>query len=547
MTKGIKLLCHKNPRKSHTSTTCVNMMSNLNSPLTPASATPSSPLSTIASRSPTPPLACFTKKAQKCFNRARTSTKKLKVSGSRETNTEYLDIISLNQSNNEEHHREQDPKLNKLLEVLRTKRKIVVFAGAGISVSAGIPDFRSSKGLFKTLCTDHKLKASGKQLFDADVYRSNDATSSFHAMVRELSKQTKNANPTPFHNMLATLAEEGRLMRLYTQNVDGIDVRIQPLATNVPLNVKGPWPKAIQLHGGLGKMVCSKCGFLADFDATLFEGPVAPPCTECEEKEGVREAAGLRSHGVGRLRPRILLYNEHNPDEDAIGAVSFADITKGPDAVIVVGTSLQVPGIRRLAKEMCLRTRDRKNGFTAWINRDPEPSGCDVRDCWDMVVRADCDDIARIVGLPNWDDKDCGNYSIVENKAKLRPSKSCHVLVEPKAELQSRKGILTPTGTPRKPLDLRSVANPSDPPGSRPRKLELGNTTTSLKEKVPAKKPRRKPLPSQPTKKITSKFSASKFLTTSRQPSKKRKLNNVSHPDNPSCTSKPHAKQLQPT
>ncbi|EPQ62703.1 BgtA-21270 [Blumeria graminis f. sp. tritici] len=537
------------------------MMSNFDSPLTPASATPSSPLSTIDSRSPTPPLACdsvppqyrpsktkiLPKKRKNGPNEQEPAQKKLKVSGSRETSTEYLDIISLNQSNDEEHHREQDPKLNKLLEVLRTKRKIVVFAGAGISVSAGIPDFRSSKGLFKTLCTDHKLKASGKQLFDADVYRSNDATSSFHAMVRELSKQTKNANPTPFHNMLATLAEEGRLMRLYTQNVDGIDVRIQPLATNVPLNVKGPWPKAIQLHGGLGKMVCSKCGYLADFDASLFEGPIAPPCTECEEKEGVREAAGLRSHGVGRLRPRILLYNEHNPDEDAIGAVSFADITKGPDAVIVVGTSLQVPGIRRLAKEMCLRTRDRKNGFTAWINRDPEPSGCDIRDCWDMVVRADCDDIARIVGLPNWDDKDCGNYSIVENKAKLRPSNSCHVLVESKAQLRSRKGILTPTGTPRKPLDLRSVASPPDLPGSRQQRLELGNTTASSKEKVPAKKPRRKPLPSQPTKKITSKFSASKFLTTNRQPSKKRKLNTASNLDNPSRTLKPHAKQLKPT
>ncbi|KAI6246050.1 NAD-dependent protein deacetylase hst4 [Erysiphe necator] len=489
----------------------------LPSPLSSVDSRSQSPESKICYNIPTEFLSNFQKISEKRIFKNESKdcappAKRQKITKLRNMKTEYLDLVSLNQSNDEVYHKMQDPKLKKLLEIFRTKRKIVVFAGAGISVSAGIPDFRSSTGLFKTLRGDFKLKTSGKQLFDADVYRSNDATSSFHAMVRELSRKTKNVKPTPFHDMLATLAEEGRLLRLYTQNVDGIDVRIQPLATNVPLNVKGPWPKAIQLHGGLGKMVCSKCSHLADFDASLFEGPTAPPCSQCEEHEGVRKAAGLRSHGVGRLRPRILLYNEHNPDEDAIGAVSFADINKGPDAVIVVGTSLQVPGIRRLAREMCLKTRGRKNGFTAWINHDPEPSGADVKDCWDMVVRADCDDIARIVGLPKWDDKDCGEYTVFENRSAPLVKNQCHVVVHSKPENLMRQK--TPTiSDPPKIQAVEPEATMRSNGLNLKQSIIKFSSHPIMSEEIKNKKPGRKPLPSRPIKstpKISSNFHVTK-------------------------------------
>lgn len=46
-----------------------------------------------------------------------------------------------------------------LREILTTSRKIVVVAGAGISVAAGIPDFRGSKGMFAQM----KAKGRGKQ------------------------------------------------------------------------------------------------------------------------------------------------------------------------------------------------------------------------------------------------------------------------------------------------------------------------------------------------------------------------------------------------
>jgi len=281
-----------------------------------------------------------------------------------------------------------------------------------------VPDFRSSTGLFKSLKAEHKLKGSGKDLFDASVYRDETSTSSFHTMVSSMSRMTKDAKPTAFHHMLATLAQEGRLMRLYSQNVDGIDTSLEPLGTRIPLtkDENGKWPRTIQLHGGLDKMVCSKCQSLSDFDADLFDGPLAPLCPNCETLDDIRtNFQGKRSHGVGRMRPRMVLYNEHNPDSEAIGKVSREDMKRRPDAVIVVGTTLKVPGIQLIAKEMCKIVRDRRDGMAVWINNDPPPSGNQFADCWDIVVEGTADEVATRAALRRWDDRtrpdELGNIS----------------------------------------------------------------------------------------------------------------------------------------
>ncbi|KFA70494.1 hypothetical protein S40285_00567 [Stachybotrys chlorohalonatus IBT 40285] len=328
----------------------------------------------------------------------------------KERTTERLDLTKAMDDMTDDDRQQMD----RLVSVLRKKKKIVVIAGAGISVSAGIPDFRSANGLFATTRTQHNVKASGKHLFDASVYKHAASTQSFHTMVREMAEMSNKAKPTPFHHLLASLANEGRLMRLYSQNIDCIDIKMEPLNTRVPLmpsdnnnqksNLKSAWPVTIQLHGSLEKMVCTKCSDLQDFQAELFEGPEAPLCGACKDLDQVRTAhAGKRSHGIGRLRPRFVLYNEYNPDEEAIGKVSSADLKARPDAVIVVGTSLKVPGTRRLVKELCQVTRGRKDGFTAFINVDSEPKGAYLKDCWDLVVRARCDDVAALAALPPWD------------------------------------------------------------------------------------------------------------------------------------------------
>lgn len=287
---------------------------------------------------------------------------------------------------------ETNPELHRLVEVLRTKKNIVVIAGAGISVSAGIPDFRSPEGLFAT---------SGKELFHINVYNQNDSTSAFHNMVCRLEKHTRQADPTPFHQLLASLAAEGRLMRLYTQNIDCIDTSLKPLATEIPLNTKEPWPVTIQLHGGLGRMVCNMCGYIMPFDGNQFTSHEAPLCPKCKTRDDQRAKSNKRRWGVGRMRPRITLYGEDGQDDEVIAKVNEADVRSRPDALLVVGTSLRVPGASRLAKRVCKATRD-TGGFTAWINvEDRLPEGFD--DLFDLVVKGKCDDVASHAQLPPWD------------------------------------------------------------------------------------------------------------------------------------------------
>jgi NAD-dependent histone deacetylase SIR2 len=78
---------------------------------------------------------------------------------------------------------------------------------------------------------------------------------------------------------------------------------------------------------------------------------------------------GKRSCGTGRLRPKILVYGENNPDEVAVEAVFKHDLQEVLDTV--VGTCLKVPGARMLAKEFCRVAKARRRpGVTLWINKE---------------------------------------------------------------------------------------------------------------------------------------------------------------------------------
>lgn len=375
-----------------------------------------------------------------------------------------------------------------------------------------VPDFRSSTGLFTSLRAQHNLKGgSGKDLFDASVvYKDASSTSSFHDMVRSMSKETRAAQPTPFHHMLATLSQQDRLLRLYSQNVDGIDTSLQPLATKIPLakDESGKWPRTVQLHGGLTKMVCSKCHDVRDFKPDLFDGPVPPICSECEEIDRLRtQELGRRSHGVGMLRPRMVLYNEHNPDDEAIGSVTRDDLRKRPDAVIVVGTTLKVPGVKRIVREMCATVRDRRDGVAIWVNNDPEPSGKEFEDCWDIVVRGKCDEVAKLAALGQWDRQ---NDSREVTMQSVERASQEHVKImldsrNPTFKRPERDG--TPMGSPERPLMTPLTA-------SRRTSVMPTEIKDSFDSDAPAETPSRRKsrANSKPIKAATSK-AAQKDLT----------------------------------
>lgn len=423
--------------------------------------------------------------------------KRRKLADPKERSADFLDLSGPTVADDEL------PQLQRLLSVLHKKRKIVVIAGAGISVSAGIPDFRSATGLFNTLKKEHKLKSSGKDLFDASVYQDDTSTSTFHDMVRTLSHHTKSAQPTAFHHLLATLAQEGRLMRLYTQNVDGIDTSLAPLSTQVPLPKKGPWPRTVQVHGGLDYMVCSKCHSLSPFDAEMFNGPTPPPCPSCVETDQVRQFADKRSHGIGRLRPRMVLYNEHNPDDESIGSCATYDMRMRPDAVIVAGTTLKVPGVRRIAREMCNIVRDRKDGVTIWLNNDPEPMGKDLEDVWDLVVKGPCDEVARHANMRRWDDPMDYKEVTDEDVSKVKENKKVEVIIGTprKPGVLCNAGQLTPGQSPRM-LPMSMMKQEPVTPSKKGTKRKLDGQM-DLFGKV-ATKPTEKKKPKAQTKKATA-------------------------------------------
>src|SRR5271169_1880413 len=131
-------------------------------------------------------------------------------------------------------------------------------------------------------------------------------------MISELHKLSTTAEPTSFHSFLDRISN--RLVRLYTQNIDSLENRFESLATQVPLPPKAPWPKTIQLHGDLKYAVCSKCRWVGKLDPSQLAPGGKMGCMECREADDVRQVVGKRPQGIGIIRPRVVLYNEPNPD-----------------------------------------------------------------------------------------------------------------------------------------------------------------------------------------------------------------------------------------
>lgn len=114
-------------------------------------------------------------------------------------------------------------KLDQLAAWIKQSKHFVIFTGAGISTSAGIPDFRGPQGVWT-------LQAQGKT-------RTAPTTPTIKAL------------PTTTHMSIVKLQEEGILKYLISQNCDGIHRR------------SGVHPsKMSELHGNGNIEECEKCG-----------------------------------------------------------------------------------------------------------------------------------------------------------------------------------------------------------------------------------------------------------------------------------------------
>ncbi|KAL3310026.1 NAD-dependent protein deacetylase sirtuin-2, partial [Cichlidogyrus casuarinus] len=186
---------------------------------------------------------------------------------------------------------------------------IITMAGAGISTAAGIPDFRSDTGLYKTLASQYNI-SNPMEVFTLSCFKANPEP--FYHVAGKL--YNPNARPTLTHYFIRLLHEKGVLLRHYTQNVDNLE-RISGL----------PEEKLIEAHGCFQTGHCISCSTEYDFEfikeAVLSDK--VPKCTKCGSA----------------VKPDVVLFGEGLPSRFMRSINS--DFSKC-DMLIVMGTSLNV-------------------------------------------------------------------------------------------------------------------------------------------------------------------------------------------------------------
>ncbi|HEY60560.1 MAG TPA: NAD-dependent deacylase [Anaerolineae bacterium] len=192
----------------------------------------------------------------------------------------------------------------KAVDLLRNSEHAVVFTGAGISTPSGIPDFRSQEtGLWYRF---DPMQTASLSIFYKHPER-------FYAWLKPLAKKIWQAEPNDTHTALAKLEKMGVVKAIITQNIDR-------------LHQKAGSKHVIELHGGMEKLICLKCGKYYDTDSfieDLFKNNALPTCEKCQYI----------------LKPDIVLFEELLPEKAWIQADSLCCKS---DLLIVIGSSLEV-------------------------------------------------------------------------------------------------------------------------------------------------------------------------------------------------------------
>lgn len=199
-------------------------------------------------------------------------------------------------------------KINKLKEAIEKSNKIVVFSGAGLSVNSGIPDFRSSNGIYSEL---FKEKLSPEEIISHSFFEKYPKI--FYEFY--FSKMVYlEALPNEAHTYFSYLESLGKVSAVITQNIDNL----HQLAGS---------KNVIELHGSTNRNYCMRCGksFNAKeaFDLYKKNNSNLPICDKCG----------------GLIKPDVVLYEENLNERDIYKAINEIE---NADMLIVVGTSLVV-------------------------------------------------------------------------------------------------------------------------------------------------------------------------------------------------------------
>ena len=192
-------------------------------------------------------------------------------------------------------------KVKQLKEIVDNTDNLVFFGGAGVSTESGIPDFRSTDGLYNM-----KYKYPPETIVSHTFFVRR--TEEFYEFYKD-KMMALDAKPNKAHYKLAQWEKEGKCRAVVTQNIDG-------------LHQMAGSKKVLELHGSIHRNYCTKCGKF--FDAAYVKNSEGVPrCDACG----------------GLVKPDVVLYEEGLDSQtisDAVYAISHADV------LIIGGTSLAV-------------------------------------------------------------------------------------------------------------------------------------------------------------------------------------------------------------
>ncbi|XP_038104404.1 NAD-dependent protein deacetylase Sirt2 [Culex quinquefasciatus] len=213
-------------------------------------------------------------------------------------------------------------------------KKIVTMVGAGISTSAGIPDFRSpTTGLYNNM---KKYNLPYPQaIFELEYFYQNPKP--FFRLAKEL--YPGNFRPTPSHYFVKLLEQKGLLIRHYTQNIDTLE-RIAGISEE----------KLVEAHGTFFTNHCLQCktAYSLDFVKEKIFADEVPTCS-CG----------------GVIKPDIVFFGEGLPERFHV--LPHQDFSQC-DLLIIMGTSLTVQPFASLVEYVnddCVRlliNRDKVGG-----------------------------------------------------------------------------------------------------------------------------------------------------------------------------------------